>query len=185
MSFETPEALASELKLTTENDGSLYRAQILPMIKSLVAKKASGKYDREKAITLFMHLAEAGARTYAKTFGTGESEWHTIFPIEVRRIAATEWRDEFEMNFKDGEYDEYIPKKYQKTITKTSTPLGKEYTAGMELAQKTAGGLSQTEIQSIVDEQHVYGGTRKKYSTAFTQGYLSRMVAILMAMQGN
>ena len=43
MSFETPQAVANELKLFTENDADLYRQQTTSILKNLATKKASGK----------------------------------------------------------------------------------------------------------------------------------------------
>ena len=114
MSFETPEALATDLKIFTENDGEIYRGQTTSILKNLATKKASGKYDREKAVALFMYLAESGAKKYAKEFG-GSAAWHDMFPVDVRRIAAKEWRDEFETEYGYGNYDNLLPKKYQKS----------------------------------------------------------------------
>lgn len=189
MSYETPEVLARELKLTTENDGDIYRQRINPILMNLTAKKASGKYDREKAVKLFMYLAEAGARLYAKEFGQGEHEWHTMFPVPVRLLAAVAWRDEFEQNFKNGEYDDLIPKKYKKIVAKPrssrETPQDKDYHDGMQLAQKISASLSQAEIKSILDRHYVYGAGKKKISPSFGLGYIRRMQQILDASEGN
>jgi len=103
-----------ELQLFTENDADLYRQRTTPIVRNLRTKQAQGKYDRDKAVVLFMYLAEAGARKYAREHGGGEHEWNTIFPIDVRRAAATAWRDEFEQESANGNYDNetYLPKKY-------------------------------------------------------------------------
>jgi len=114
MSFENAESVAQELKLYTENDGDLYRQKTTPILKNLVTKQAQGKYDHELAAQAFMYLAEAGARKYAREFDRDESRWHAIFPVEVRRQVAAEWRDEFEVEAKLGNYDHLLPKKYQK-----------------------------------------------------------------------
>ena len=113
MSFETDDAAARELILFAENDGDLYRQTTQAILKNLATKKAAGKYDGEKAVQGFMYLAEAGARAYAKNFDN-EKNWHSIFPMSVRRAAATHWRDEFEKEYALGNYDDMIPKKYQK-----------------------------------------------------------------------
>jgi hypothetical protein len=112
MSFETPEALAAELKMFTENDGEIYRGQTTSILKNLATKMVKGVYDPDKAVDLFMYLAESGAKKYAKEFG-GSAAWHDMFPVDVRRIAAKEWRDEFEVEFENGAYDSMLPKKYQ------------------------------------------------------------------------
>ena len=113
MSFETPEAVAAELKLFTENDGDIYRRQTTSILRNLATKKASGKYDRSKAVDLFMYLAETGAKAYAKEFGGPGAVWHDVFPRDVRRLVATGWRDEFEAEYTNGAYDSMLPKKYQ------------------------------------------------------------------------
>ena len=113
MGFESPQALASELKLFTENDGDIYQQQTTSILKNLATKMASGKYDHDKAVTMFMYLAESGAKKYAKEMGSPGQAWHDMFPIDVRRIAAAEWRDEFEAEYPNGTYDNMLPKKYQ------------------------------------------------------------------------
>ena len=114
MGFESDQSLASELKLFTENDGEIYRQQTQSILKNLATKKASGKYDHDKAVTLFMYLAESGAKKYAKEFGgPGAPAWHDMFPVAIRKIAAAEWRDEFESEYANGAYDNMLPKKYQ------------------------------------------------------------------------
>ncbi len=194
MSFETPDALAAELKLTTENDGNIYRQHIEPILKNLTGKMASGKYDRVKAVKLFMYLAEAGARLYAKEFGSGEHEWHTIFPVPVRRLAAISWRDEFEQMYKEGQYDRFIPKKYQKTSTSD-----KEYQEGVAHAQHVAERSPKSAIEYILTVGEVFPQGGRRYipelatlplpknhkKTHFKQGFLRHLRNIYDAMEGN
>jgi hypothetical protein len=109
--------LMNELKMFTENDGDIYRSQTTSILKNLATKKASGKYNSERAVDAFMYLAEAGARKYAVEFGgsgSSGSPWHEMFPINIRRMAAEEWRNEFESEYTCGSYDNLLPKKYQK-----------------------------------------------------------------------
>jgi hypothetical protein len=113
MNFESPQAVVQELKLFTENDGDIYRQMTTSILKNLATKKASGKYSHDKAVDAFMYLAEAGAKKYAQEMGSPGQAWHTMFPIEARRVAAAEWRDEFESEYENGTYDNYLPKKYQ------------------------------------------------------------------------
>ena len=121
MSFETDESLASELALFTENDGDIYRSQTLSVLKNLASKKASGKYDRDRAVQAFMYLAETGAKEYIRQHGSPGDIWHQMFPTNVRRAAAVKWRDEFEEEFKLGNYNHLVPKKYQTTSHKKKT----------------------------------------------------------------
>lgn len=102
---------ARELKLYIENDGDLYRRQWQPIIKNLTIKVAQGKYDTEKAVKLFMYLMDNGAKQYAKEFAT-PGEWNKIFSRSDRMEAAREFTADFEHYFKEGYYNEYIPKKY-------------------------------------------------------------------------
>jgi hypothetical protein len=103
-----------ELQLFTENDADIYRQRTTPIVRNLRTKQAQGKYDHDRAVDLFMYLAEAGARKYAREHGGGEAEWNVIFPKDVRRAAAAAWRDEFEQESALGNYDSetYLPKKY-------------------------------------------------------------------------
>lgn len=110
MRFETDRAAAQELKLFTENDGDLYRQQTTSILNNLATKKASGKYNHDLAVKIFMYLAESGAKKYAKEFG---SVWNLMFPVSTRKMVATEWRDEFEVEYANGSYDHLLPKKYQ------------------------------------------------------------------------
>ena len=108
------EVEARELQLFVENDADLYRQQTLPIIKNLRTKQARGTYHREKAVLAFMHLAESGAKKYARENGSGEADWHRMFPTTARRLAAAAWRDEFEQESALGNYDDLLPKKYKK-----------------------------------------------------------------------
>jgi hypothetical protein len=111
MEFNNDQAAAQELKLFTENDGDLYRQQTTSILKNLATKKANGKYDHDLAVKIFMYLAESGAKKYAQEFG---GIWNLMFPMGVRKQVASEWRDEFEVEYKNGSYDHLLPKKYQK-----------------------------------------------------------------------
>ena len=116
MSFESDDAVARELILFAENNGDIYQRTTQLILRNLATKKAQGKYDGEKAVQAFMYLAEACARAYAKNFGSGEKDWHAIFPMNTRRAAATHWRDEFEEEFALGNYEDLLPKKYQNLL---------------------------------------------------------------------
>lgn len=121
MSFETPEALAQELKITTDSDGDIYRRHTEPILKNLITHVARSDYNKAGAVKAFMYLAEAGARKYAKEQGGDESQWHDMFPIAIRRLVAEAWREEFEVEANLGNYDNFLPKKYQGKRTKSWT----------------------------------------------------------------
>ncbi len=184
MSFDTDEAAAQELKLYTENEGSLHNQQEA-IVKNLVTKMAQGKYDHELAVQAFMYFAESGAKKYAKDFG---GVWHQMFPVPVRQAAATKWRDEFEDQAKDGEFDHLLPKKYQKPAPAKKAPRtkgigGDSAYDGAELAQRVASNFSEEEIERILLLGKDPPG--RKRGPAFKKAYLNRLAAILNAMRGN
>jgi len=112
MPSEADADAAQELTLFVDNDADLYRQQTQPIFKNLRTKMAQGKYDHDLAAVAFEHLAEAGAKKYAKE-SLGKP-WHLVFPPSVRRKVAASWRDEFEEEAKLGNYDNFLPKKYRK-----------------------------------------------------------------------
>jgi hypothetical protein len=114
MSFENSDAVATELIQFTENESDLYQKHTLPILTNLATKKASGEYSSDRAIRAFMYLADAGAKKFVREFETNGTPWNVVFPISVRRAAATHWRDEFDVEFEQGNYDSLLPKKYQK-----------------------------------------------------------------------
>jgi len=188
MGFDTPQSLAQELVLFVDNDGDLYRGQTTSIIKNLVTKIARGTYDPEKAVQLFMYLAESGAKKYAREYGDSESNWHKMFPVEVRRLAASHWRDAFETEAKLGNYDNLLPKKYQnpapKKIQRSSKLPLTDYQAGSSLAQDVASNLTEKELRSIVHRNYIPAKLSKKSDT-FKRGYLDRLNSIYYAIKGN
>jgi len=107
---------AHELKLYIDNDGDLYRGQMTSILKNLVAKRARGIYDHVLAVKLFGYLTEEGAKKYAREFGA-DQPWHKMFDAATRRQAAEELTQEFETEANLGNYDQFLPKKYQKPKT--------------------------------------------------------------------
>ena len=173
MSFDTDESLANELVLFTENDGDIYRSQTLSVLKNLASKKASGKYDRNKAIQAFMYLAETGAKEYIRQHGSPGDIWHQMFPTNVRRTAAVKWRDEFEEEFKLGNFDHLVPKKYQsppKAHIAKRTRAGTWHSSGTEkernaLARDLMAGVSKSDPLARY-EDHKYVADRIRSGAA-------------------
>lgn len=197
MGFETKESHASELVTFVDNDGELYRGQTTSILKNLITKMAQGKYNRDKAVTLFMYLAENGAKKYAREFGGNERGWHEMFPIDIRRMAATHWRDSFEAEAQLGNYDNLLPKKYQEG---GSTGKSADYQTGAEHAQIIAQRVPKSAIEYMIASKKVFptGGRygyipeiatlplpKNSKKPAFKQGFLNRLQAILDAMNGN
>jgi hypothetical protein len=195
MAFETKESLASELVTFVDNEGDLYRGQTTSILRNLVTKMARGDYNREKAVEAFMHLAESGAKKYAKDSTGSERGWHEMFPIDVRRLAATHWRDSFEGEARLGNYDDMLPKKYQEGGSTGKSP---DYQAGAEHAQLVAKYAPKSAIQYILAWKQVFPQARRHIpeiahlplpknskKPAFKQGFLQRLRAIFDAMEGN
>ncbi len=65
------EVAARELTLYIENDASLYRQRIQPIIKNLARKMKKGTFDAELAQKGFMYAVEHGLKNYNKEFGPG------------------------------------------------------------------------------------------------------------------
>lgn len=104
---------ARELELYVKSDGQLYRSQYQPIQKNLITKMARGVYNHDKAVKLFGYLMESGAKKYAKEFSVG-TDWSQMFSPATRKAAAEEFTRHFEVEAKLGNYDNYLPKKYQK-----------------------------------------------------------------------
>jgi uncharacterized protein YbaR (Trm112 family) len=88
---------ATELKLCTENEGTLY--PIYQAIDRMLARKVkAGTFDASKAPLAFSRYVEEGAKLYVKQNCATGTTWHAIFPPAVRREVckrfATEWKIE-------------------------------------------------------------------------------------------
>ena len=112
---------AAELEQYIVNDADLHRQQHAPILKNLATKKARGEYKHALAVKLFGYLVEAGAKKYAKEFGSPNQPWHKMFDVPTRKRVAEELTKGFEAEHAIGNYDNLLPKKYQKQ-EKTSGP---------------------------------------------------------------
>lgn len=84
-----------ELRLFIDNDGDLYRQRFMPILKNQCKHRKRGRYDAKKSIVGWMHLVDAGAKKYAKEFGSpgyvggrkvaGSAAWHRMFSTKVTR----------------------------------------------------------------------------------------------------
>jgi hypothetical protein len=188
MGHDTDESAVTELTLFVDNDGDLYRQHAVPIFTNLVTKMARGVYDHARAVQAFSYLAEAGAKKYAREHGGGESEWHRIFPIEVRRKAAEAWAKSFEGEAELGNYDRLLPKKYREG---GSTGKSADYQAGAEHAQLVAQYAPKSAIEYILAWKQVFPQAHRHIpeiahlplpknskKPAFKQGFLDRLRAI-------
>jgi cyclopropane fatty-acyl-phospholipid synthase-like methyltransferase len=109
---------ARDLSLFAENDQKLVKSLDNDYNKNLTIKKAQGKYDPVQAVKLMMYFADRTAQAYfADTMrglkDHGGATWHGMFPKADREQFAKSLVKEFENRHKQGEFDEYIPKKYR------------------------------------------------------------------------
>ncbi len=103
--------MASELLAWIDYDPQLKRSKRSDYHRNLVVKIAQGKYDKEKAIKLFMYLADRAAKSYSAEHRMGPGAVNKATRMEV----AKELRDEFEETWKKNrkQFAEFIPKKYK------------------------------------------------------------------------
>ena len=87
------EAIARELYLFIENDEILLTRRYPQFILNLERKMKRGVYDRERAVKLFMYLADEASKRYSKQFGDGKT--HTA-DVPTRMLLAKMLRDRFE-----------------------------------------------------------------------------------------
>ncbi len=135
------EVSAKGLYLWIENDGDLYRQQYTPINKNLTAKKARGIYDHDKAAKLFTYLVENGAKRYNKENGDGKLTIPDYFPKKLRDAVAEELRDKFEIEYELGNYDSFIPKKYQEKPATTKHTKSKTNHKASTSQHTTISGL--------------------------------------------
>jgi len=99
----TPEM--RELELYIDNDYQLYKQMFIPQLKNLTKKMKKGIYDRKLAAKLFMYLLDAGAKKYVKEFGSPGDKPATMFPTKDREKLAMRYAMQFEVDYKNQEYD--------------------------------------------------------------------------------
>lgn len=99
-----------ELYLYLVNDSRVY-PRLTAIRANLTRKKASGKYLKSKAPQGFSYAVKDSAMHYASEFG---GAWNKLFTKEDRDSVAKQLTEDFEEEYKLGNYNEYIPKKYRK-----------------------------------------------------------------------
>lgn len=66
----------------------MYKQKFLPIIKNIIKKLKSDKYDHSKAPKLWMYYVDEGAKKYIKEFGGGPMK--DLFPKPLRMRLAKE-----------------------------------------------------------------------------------------------
>lgn len=128
---------ATELKLYIDNDGELYRRQTTSILTNLATKRARGQYRHDLAVKAFANLAEAGAKKYAKEFGSPDQPWNKMFDGSTRKLTAEALTRSFETEAALGNYDHLLPKKYRATYLRGSRAIGAQ--AFTSAAKGTSG----------------------------------------------
>lgn len=136
---------ATELKLFIDNDGTLYRSQTTSILKNLATKRARGEYRHDLAVKAFGYLVELGAKKYAKEFG-GEP-WHKMFDVGTRKLAAEALTQDFEGEAALGNYDDLLPKKYQKQEKGSATGHARKKSGGAMEARRR--GITAEDIRDF------------------------------------
>ena len=95
---------AQELVLHADNDSHLYKSSHTPIVKNLEKKFKSGKYDHEKAKTLWKYHADRAADSYAKEHGSPGQKGHHLFSPTHRREAAKEFADYHKAEMEAGNF---------------------------------------------------------------------------------
>lgn len=122
---------AHELFLFIVDDADLYRQQGEPIILNLRRKIKRGIYDPQKALKLWRHLADFGAKKY--TFAndvylktTGQYQHHAphwkqlkgygIFTVPIRELTARELAEHYDENIRGEGWKENPPSKIRKGV---------------------------------------------------------------------
>lgn len=173
---------ATELKLYIDNDADLHRQQHVSILKNLATKKARGEYKHDLAVKLFGYLVEAGAKKYAKEFSTPDQPWHKLFSVSSRKAVAQELTRAFETEFKLGNYDHLLPKKYQQQEVQHArkkiawrtpeglkiswSPVNQAYFALWPSSAPT----QQQQVLKIADANEMHDWLRDTYGAAYGRG---------------
>ncbi|MGH8401829.1 MAG: hypothetical protein ACRESO_00280 [Gammaproteobacteria bacterium] len=78
-----------ELELFAENDGDLYRAQILPTLKNFARKIKQGTYDPDLALIQWKRIADSAAKRYNKEFDIVRKGYGAFTPKTRTMVAHT------------------------------------------------------------------------------------------------
>jgi len=95
------EHAANELYLYIQNERDLQK-QKDSIIKNVVKKIKSEKYDHRQAPKLWSYLVDSGAKHYIKEFG---GNMKVIFPKEVRQSVAVQFANEYKTEIDLGNYN--------------------------------------------------------------------------------
>ena len=89
-------AAVRELELYADNDRELYQLKINTYWRNAFQKVKAGKFDPNKAVTLFEYFTKRASDKYKREFGYG-------FDAATRKHAAREYVQEFVEAVRNGE----------------------------------------------------------------------------------
>jgi hypothetical protein len=180
---------SDELILYTDNDSRMYGMKKAHWL-NLLKKKRKGVYEAEKGRKAFMHLANAGAKAYAKEHGR-VSEWHRMFPMDDRREAAKHWEQQFRDMERNLELEWLLPEKLQKHRPGNPHPTKKKARPKKQLSAQDAAHRAKlarnaakrrkhrcpigTQIQTLIFPKLVYTSTQARL-WARRHGYKSAKI---------
>ena len=162
---------ARELEIYIENDQKLYKQKLIPIVKNIQKKIASGKYDHKKAPKLWMYLVDEAAKKYIKDHGSRGEKIDSIFNKETRMAVAQNLADNYrdEIDAQGGtmfeSLDEIAEAKYD--------IYHKTYSAAVQHAAAQAKKRGYEVDQDSWDSQITHG--ERKPSTGKT---VSKKVAL-------
>jgi len=172
----------NDLKLFIDHDADLYRQQHTSILKNLATKKARGQYKHDLAVKLFGYLVESGAKKYADKFGLPGQPWHKMFDVSTRTRVAEALTDDFEEEFKLGNFDQLLPKKYQRAVSahasKKTTWRAPE---GLEIAYSPVNqayfalwpanrNRSDQQVLKVASADEMHDWLRERYGSAYGRG---------------
>ncbi len=79
---------AKELFIYIVNSGNIYNKYTVPYIRVLNKKWHTGEFLKNKAVILFEHLAEIGAKEYCKECCTEDTLYYNIYNKKTRTECA-------------------------------------------------------------------------------------------------
>jgi len=86
---------ARELALYAVNNADIYHQITAPVCRNLAKHKSRGVFDSASAMRSWERVAYVAARAYSRDHLHNDSAWKSIFPLDVRRIAAEVIRDHY------------------------------------------------------------------------------------------
>lgn len=101
----------SQLELSIDNDGDLYRQRVSPIRKNLMTKIAQGKFDINLAPKIYLYLIDEGQKKFMK-----DVEDYKDYGVPITKAQKENLAKEYVNRFLDeaelGNYVDYLPKKY-------------------------------------------------------------------------